>query len=123
MCLVDYILGLQMGRRHQVMRAHRLIRYGMVVALCAASPVTALAADWPAAKSAPVAKSEAKPEPKPEPKVVAKAVIRPEPAVAKVAAIKVEKPAPIVAAPVDPSSEIKALTDLVARQTAAIDAL
>jgi hypothetical protein len=86
----------------------------MVVGLCAASPVTAPAADWP---------TTAKPAPKPVEKVASAKVAPPKVEPARVP-VRVERPAPPVVAPKpDSSSELKALAELVARQSAAIDAL
>ena len=115
---------------------HRLIRSGMVVALCASSPISAFADNWPtAAKSAPVTKPESKPDAKPvaksAPKAaapVAKAAVTPAVAKAEAAPVAVKAVAPVAVAPViqprvESSADIKALTELVARQSAAIEAL
>ena len=111
----------------------------MVVALCAASPVSTMAADWPAAKPAAAKPEAAKPEPaktatakpaavKPAAKVVSAKVVsvKEDEAVAlKMGAAPAATPAaaPVVAPAVNASSELKALTELVTRQTAAIEAL
>jgi hypothetical protein len=105
----------------------------MIVVLCAASPVTTLAADWP---TAPKPAAPAKPAaPKPVAKV---ASVKAEPVPAKATspvsvkkddavALKMGASAPAAAAVVAPrtdsSSELKMLTELVARQSAAIEAL